>query len=111
MGEWVLGILEQCNFGPIMIVNLGISFTASKGIEGHENYQTNYMDCPKSAASFNERFKTREDAYEWAKTLNSLNNTMEIMTLSFLFRESQDTFSGSGWTGRTPVAAHLWIAK
>ena len=111
LGEWVLGILEQCNFGPIMILNLGISFTASKGIEGHDNYQALYMYCPKSAAAFNERFKTREDAYEWVKTLNHLDNPIEIMTLCFLFREFGEFFTTSGWTGKTPIAAHLWIQK
>ena len=111
LGEWVLGIFEQCNFGPIMIVNLGISFTASKGVVGHNNYEALYMYCPKAAATLNEQFKTREDAYEWAKTLNHLDNPKDIMTLCFLFRDFGEFFTTSGWTGRTPIAAHLWIQK
>ena len=114
VGEWVRGILEQCNFGSIMLVNLGVSFTAGKGIEFSEDYQVQYMYCPKSAAHFNERFKTRAEAYEWADTLKKLDSRMDIMTMSFLYDKGNDFgafFSGSGWTGRTPIALHLWIQK
>ena len=93
LGEWVLGILEQCNFGPIMILNLGISFTASKGIEGHDNYQALYMYCPKSAAAFNERFKTREEAYDWAKSLNGLDDPNRIKEISVKQNYSSKVFN------------------
>ena len=111
LGDWVLKILEQLNFGGIMFLQLGISFTANKGIEGHDNYQAQYMYCPKAGATFDERFKTREEAYEWAKSLNGLDNPKDIMNICFLFQDFGEFFTTSGWTGRRPVAAHLWIQK
>ena len=90
-----------------MIVDLGVSFTAAQGKEA----EVQYMYCPKSAAYFNERFYNREQAYKWAESLKHLDNPMEIMTLCFLFNSFGQFFKGSGWTGRTPVAAHLWIQK
>ena len=111
LGEWVLKILQQLNFGGVMIINLGFSFTANKGFEGHENYRVQYMYCPKAGSSFSERFKNREEAYDWAKTLNSLDDPRKIMNLCFLFQDFGEFFSTSGWTGRTPIAAHLWIQK
>ena len=94
-----------------MLVNLGLSFTAGKGKESAENYQLQYMYCPKSAAHFNERFRTREEAYEWADSLLKLENPMQFMALSFLLQNFGEFFSASGWTGRTPIALHLWIQK
>ena len=111
VGKWVRGILEQCNFGPVMLINLGISFTAGKGKEPSEDYQVQYMYCPKAAAYFNERFKTREEAYKWADSLTKLENKMDLMTMSFLHNDFGEFFRGSGWTGRTPIALHLWIQK
>ena len=90
---------------------MGISFTAGKGKSESESYEVQYMYCPKSAANFNERFKTREQAYDWANSLKYLDNPLEIMSLCFLFNKFGEFFKGSGWTGRTPVAVHLWIQK
>ena len=112
LGEWVHGIFKQCNFGPIMIVNLGISFTAEKGISnGTKEPDVQYMYCPKNAAALSERFKTRDQAYDWANSLKHLDDPMEYMTLCFLLNNFGEFFEGSGWTGRTPIAAHLWIQK
>ena len=94
-----------------MLVNLGLSFTAGKGKEPSGDYQVQYMYCPKSAAYFNESFKSREEANKWADSLTQLETPMDIMTLSFLEKDFGEFFRGSGWTGRTPIALHLWIQK
>ena len=105
LGEFTKGIFDKCRFGPLMVVNMGISFTASKG----EVIQ--YMYCPKSNASFTERFGQRSEAIEWAKSLNDLEDPIEIMAKSFLFGDFGEFWQESGWVGRTPVALHLWIQK
>ena len=110
LGEWVLEIFKQCNFGEVMVVNLGISFTAGRKLQDQPS-DVQYMYCPKSAASFNERFYNRDQAYKWAESLKGLDNPMEIMTLCFLFNDFGEFFHNSGWTGRRPIAAHLWIQK
>ena len=33
IGEWVRSIIEQCNFGSFMLVDLGLSFTANKKLD------------------------------------------------------------------------------
>ena len=95
-----------------MIVDLGLSFTAGKGKENDlEDSTVQYMYCPRSAASFTERFYNRDQAYDWAKSLKHLDSPMEIMTLCFLFNSFGEFFKGSGWSARTPIAVHLWIQK
>ena len=110
IGEWVHEILQKCRFGSLMIVSLGLSFTAHK-IHGNSDEEVKYMYCPKEAATFTERFRTREDALKWAKTLQTYDNPSEFMTLSFLNNDFGEFFKGSGWSVRTPIAVHLWIQK
>ena len=105
MGQWVARIIEQCNFGPLFCVDLGLSFTAKKADS------IKYMYCSKSEVSFSATFETRSKALEWAQSLNALADPMEIMSMSFLNHEQGEVFAESGWIGRSPVALHLWIQK
>ena len=105
VGEWVKSIIEQLNFGPLVCADLGISFTAERKGE------VTYMYCPKSGASFSEAFENRESALKWADSLMFLDDQMELMALSYLTREFGEFFKESNWTGRTPIALHLWIQK
>ena len=109
VGEWVGGILRQCNLGPIMLVNLGISYTVGKGVDNSADYQVKYMYCSKSEAYFSELFRTRKEAYDWADSLLKLDDPIQIMSLTRML--SDERFMESGWTGRTPIAMHLWIQK
>ena len=111
IGEWVLGIFEQCNYGHIMDVRLGISFTAAQGIRQHGDQIVKYMYCPKSAASFHEQFRTREEALEWGESLKVYDNPQQFILLSFLNNDFGEFFKGSGWSVRKPIAVHLWIQK
>ena len=111
IGEWVGQIFKQCNFGPVMDVKLGISFTAAQPNKNSGNQEVKYMYCPKSAATFHELFKSREQAYEWAKTLEVYDEPAQFMGLSFLNNDFGEFFKGSGWTMRVPIAVHLWIQK
>ena len=108
IGEWIMEILKQCNFGPIMILNLGISFTASKSTRLNEIIK--YMYCPKISSWYEGRFKTREAAYEAIEKLKVYDSSklMELIWLKTAFGEN---FQESGWVGRHPIALHLWIQK
>ena len=70
-----------------------------------------YMYCPKSGASFNERFNNRSEAYDWADSLKVIDSPMALMTHSFLNQDFGEFFKESGWTCRSPVALHMWIQK
>ena len=107
LGEFTKSIFEKCRFGPTMIVNMGVSFTASK----RQDRVIQYMYCPKSGASFSERFNNRTEAINWANSLKDLEDPMDIMAKSFLFNDFGAFFRESGWSARTPVALHLWIQK
>lgn len=107
LGEWITNILEQCNFGPLVCVDVGISFTAAR----KQDQEIQYMYCPKSGASFSKIFEKRKEALEWADTLKVIDSPMLLMTHSFLNNDFGNFFSSSGWTGRSPVALHMWIQK
>ena len=107
LGEWTKAIFEKCRFGPLMIVSMGVSFTAGKG----QDREIQYMYCPKAGASFSGRFNNRSEAYDWAHSLKDLENPMEIMAKSYLYNDFGEFFRESGWTARSPVAIHLWIQK
>ena len=105
LGEWCKAIFEQCNFGPLFCVNVGISFTAAR----KQDQDVQYMYCPKSGASFSATFETRQKALEWADSLKI--DTMNIMTHTFLNQDFGEFFKSSGWSCRSPVALHMWIQK
>ena len=107
LGEWTKAIFEKCNFGPLFCVDIGISFTAAR----KQDQQIQYMYCPKSGASFKKTFETRKEAIEWADELMTINDSMELMAHSFLNNDFGEFFKESGWTGRSPVALHMWIQK
>ena len=107
IGEWTRSIIEQCNFGSFMLVDLGLSFTAKKKLDS----KVSYMYCPKSAASFSEKFETRKEALDWCDSLTSFKNMNEFLSLSFLQADFGEFFRESGWSTRSPIALHLWIQK
>ena len=107
LGDWVKAIIEQCNFGPLVDINIGISFTSAKKFDT----SVKYMYCPKSAASFSNMFQSRKEALMWADSLRGINSKNELMELSFLNNSFGEEFKSSGWTCRTPVALHMWIQK
>ena len=108
IGEWVKMILEQCNFGNLMLLNLGISFTASKSTKRKEIIK--YMYCAKISSWYSEKFTSRDEAYEAVEKLKVYDSSklMELIWLKTAFGEN---FEESGWVGRNPIALHLWIQK
>ena len=97
-------ILEQCSFGPLLSVDLGLSFTARK------NEEIQYMYCPRSGASFSKTFESKIDALTWADSIH-IDDPMEYMDMSFLNNQFGEFFASSGWVARSPVALHLWVQK
>ena len=108
IGEWALSILKKCNFGPLVRVTIGLSYTAIKRKKLEE--ECTYMFAPRGGGFFDEKFVSREEAYEAVEKLKvyDSSNLMDLIWLKTSFGEN---FRESGWIGKTPIALHLWIQK
>ena len=107
IGQMLREIIQQCSFGPLFVVDIGFSFTASRALD----QKVQYMYCPREGATFGSTFLDRNEALAWADKLKGINDPLEMLAFAFINDEFGSNFKQSGWTARSAVAIHMWLQK